>query len=237
MTSRLARWGQMLGRSGDYVRQEMNKTRQVLDPTAIQKTKLLHRFRSEKDVEKWTHGSDESFGGLSTSKLELAMDGRGMRFHGDLRLGVKPEYEGIFRGGFAGIKTRARPTLFGNLAENLSMYEYLGLRVKVGKPPCIRDAWYINLRTKTMDPNHVWQHRLFLRSTDGEFEDAVVRLDDFGYTASGNMVETIDEMEMESIEMLGVSLLGGNAGLQGPYELTIDEIWATNDPTATPRRN
>ena len=29
--------------------------------------------------------------------------------------------------------------------------------------------------------------------------------------------------------MVGISVLGGNAGLEGPYELGIDEIWATNE--------
>jgi len=29
--------------------------------------------------------------------------------------------------------------------------------------------------------------------------------------------------------MVGISVLGGNAGLDGPYELGIDEIWATNE--------
>jgi hypothetical protein len=46
------------------------------------------------------------------------------------------------------------------------------------------------------------------------------------------MVESGDEMNKESVEMIGISLLGGNAGLQGPYELFLDEIWATNDPDA-----
>ena len=29
--------------------------------------------------------------------------------------------------------------------------------------------------------------------------------------------------------MVGISVLGGNAGLEGPYELGIDEIWATSE--------
>jgi hypothetical protein len=49
------------------------------------------------------------------------------------------------------------------------------------------------------------------------------------------MVETVDEMERENVEMIGISLLGGNAGLQGPYELVLDEIWATTDPSFSSR--
>lgn len=54
-------------------------------------------------------------------------------------------------------------------------------------------------------------------------------LSDFGYTAAGNMIESGDEMDKENIEMIGFSVLGGNAGLQGPYELVLDEIYATRD--------
>lgn len=43
------------------------------------------------------------------------------------------------------------------------------------------------------------------------------------------MIESGDEMDKESIEMVGFSVLGGNAGLQGPYELVLDEVYATND--------
>lgn len=46
------------------------------------------------------------------------------------------------------------------------------------------------------------------------------------------MIENPDYMFKESLRMVGFSVLGGNAGLQGPYELVLDEIWATNDPTS-----
>ena len=72
----------------------------------VQKHMTLHKFRRQEDIDRWTHGSDASNGGLSTSNLELAMDGVGARFHGNMSLRVKPEYEGMYRGGFAGIKTR-----------------------------------------------------------------------------------------------------------------------------------
>ncbi|KAG8777249.1 hypothetical protein FRB91_009580 [Serendipita sp. 411] len=237
MASRLARFVQRLGRTGEYVQREMGKTRQVLDPGSVPKTKLLHRFRHGQDVDNWVHGSDASYGGLSTSHLDLAFDGRGMRLHGNLTLKVKAEVEGMYRGGFVGIKSRPKLSLFGTIKENLSMYDYLGIRAQVGPPPNIRDAWYLNIRTSNMGPTHIWQHRLFFRDRKGEFEDIVLPLKDFGFTASGNMVPTEDEMERESIEMIGISLLGGNAGLQGPFDIVIDEIWATVDPALSPRRD
>jgi NADH dehydrogenase [ubiquinone] 1 alpha subcomplex assembly factor 1 len=54
-------------------------------------------------------------------------------------------------------------------------------------------------------------------------------LSEFGYRAAGNMIESGDEMDKENIEMIGFSVLGGNAGLQGPYELFLDEVYATNN--------
>ncbi|PVG04109.1 NADH:ubiquinone oxidoreductase complex I intermediate-associated protein 30 [Serendipita vermifera] len=194
------------------------------------KTKTLYKFQDQADVDKWVHGSDAASGGLSTSNFDLAFDGA--RFHGNLSLRVKPEYEGIYRGGFAGIRTRARTSMFGKIYDNISMYNYIGVRARAGQAPNIRDAWYLNIRTASMSPSHVWQHRLFFRSRDSDFEELILPLDQFGYTAAGNMVESVDEMNKESVEMIGISLLGGNAGLQGPYDLVLDEIWATNDPDA-----
>jgi NADH dehydrogenase [ubiquinone] 1 alpha subcomplex assembly factor 1 len=71
---------------------------------------------------------------------------------------------------------KTRQSLFGKINENLSMYDYLGLRIRVGPPPNIREGWYINVRTSNMSPNHVWQHRLFFRSRTEEFEELVVSL-------------------------------------------------------------
>ena len=47
-------------------------------------------------------------------------------------------------------------------------------------------------------------------------------------------------MLCERIRSVGISLLGGNSGVEGPYELGIDEIRAVNDAeedvTAKPRK-
>lgn len=83
-----------------------NAARQVLDPKMVPKTITLHKFRTQKDIDKWVHGSDASTGGFSTSHFDLSMDGRGARFHGNMSLRVKPEFEGMYRGGYAGVKTR-----------------------------------------------------------------------------------------------------------------------------------
>ena len=53
---------------------------------------------------------------------------------------------------------------------------------------------------------------------------------DFTYTRRGEHFEgNVDELYRDRVSMVGISVLGGNAGLEGPYELGIDEIWATNE--------
>jgi len=78
----------------------------------------LHKFRKQEDVDAWACGSDASNGGLSTSNFELSLDGVGARFHGNMSLKVKPEYEGMYRGGFSGIKTKvSRMLVRGKVTE------------------------------------------------------------------------------------------------------------------------
>lgn len=69
---------------------------------------------------------------------------------------------------------QTKKSLFGRIYDNISMYRYIVVRARVGPPPSIRDAWYMNLRTANMSPTHVWQHRLFFRSQGEELETLVV---------------------------------------------------------------
>ena len=57
-----------------------------------------------------------------------------------------------------------------------------------------------------------------------------IPFNDFTYTRRGeHFEENTDEFYRDRVSMIGISVLGGNAGLEGPYELGIDEIWATNE--------
>lgn len=57
-----------------------------------------------------------------------------------------------------------------------------------------------------------------------------IPFDNFTYTRRGEHFEgNIDEFHRDRVSMVGISVLGGNAGLEGPYELGIDEILATNE--------
>ena len=52
-------------------------------------------------------------------------------------------------------------------------------------------------------------------------------------TNSGEIVQSQIEMYREKIRTIGISILGGNSGVEGDYELNIDSIRAVNDEDVT----
>lgn len=59
------------------------------------------------NIKDYATGCDGDIGGLSTCTLDLDESGDA-RFWGELRLGVKREYEGKVRGGYAGFRNKVR---------------------------------------------------------------------------------------------------------------------------------
>lgn len=64
-----------------------------------------------------------------------------------------------------------------------------------------------------------------------------IPFDGFVMTKAGTINTQPVSMLRERVRSVGVSLLGGNSGIEGPYELGIDEIRAVNeeDVTVPPR--
>jgi hypothetical protein len=52
-------------------------------------------------------------------------------------------------------------------------------------------------------------------------------------TKAGTINTQSVKMFRESVRSVGISLLGGNSGVEGPYELGIDEIRAVNEEDVT----
>ena len=63
-----------------------------------------------------------------------------------------------------------------------------------------------------------------------------VPLSSFVLTNAGEIVETQVRMARDRVRTIGISLLGGKSGVEGPYQLGIDSICAVNseDVTKTP---
>lgn len=62
------------------------------------------------------------------------------------------------------------------MVDDLSLYDYLALRVRTSGEPRTRSAYFVNLQTDGPVPSDLWQHRLFLNEeADGKtWEDVIV---------------------------------------------------------------
>jgi NADH dehydrogenase [ubiquinone] 1 alpha subcomplex assembly factor 1 len=145
-----------------------------------------------------------------------------------MRTSVRPGLEKRVRGGYAGFRNKHRSTLFGEMTEDLSQHRYLALRVRASGHPRTRTSYYVNLQTDGPVSTDLWQHRLYFRRDDGGWENLLVPLDSFVLTNSGEVSDTGVEMHRQRVRSIGISLLGGNSGVEGAYELGIDSVRAVN---------
>ncbi|CAL1716026.1 unnamed protein product [Somion occarium] len=212
--------------------------------------KLLFKFNSKQDIDDVALGCDADIGGKSTAHFDLdetsAKDKKSVtylgrptgKFWGEMSLGVREELEGKVRGGYAGFRSKRRLTLFGELTDDVSYHRYLALRVRAAGHPRTRNSYYVNIQTDGPIASDLWQHRLFFNREDGGWEDIFIPFDRFVLTNSGEIASHQIEMYRERIRTIGVSLLGGNSGVEGPYELGIDCIRAVNqqDVTVEPKK-
>lgn len=131
------------------------------------------------------------------------------------------------------------------MTEDVSNHEYLALRVRALGHPRTRNSYFVNLQTDGPITTDLWQHRLFFRRDDGGWEDVFVSgymrfyrsfltehtqipFKDFVLTNAGELVPHQVQMYRERVRTIGISLLGGNSGVEGSYELGIDSIRAVN---------
>ncbi|ELU40466.1 complex I intermediate-associated protein CIA30 [Rhizoctonia solani AG-1 IA] len=218
--------------SGPWTR-AINRTAQVLRDNTARSTppvvrmeglspnveaKTLFSFRTPQDIQQYALGSDSDLGGNSTAHLDHHPDGYA-RFWGDMRLDVKAGLEGKLRPGYAGFRNKSRPTLFGQIYDDLSLHKYLALRVKAGGEPHTQNSYFVNIQTDGPVQSDLWQHRLYFQ-TDGEWEDIMVHT-----YISKHWVR----MMREKIRTIGISILGGKSRTQGKYELGIESIRAMNE--------
>ncbi|KAG6832812.1 hypothetical protein H0H92_009431 [Tricholoma furcatifolium] len=200
--------------------------------------RVLFTLNSQEDVALFATGCDGDIGGTSTTHLDLEESpainesiGRKatVKFWGEMKLGVKPGMEGKVRGGYAGFRNKARPTLFGNMTEDVSMHEYLALRVRIGGDPKTRTSYFANIQTSGPMSSDVWQHRLYFQRHDNSWEDIFIPFNNFVRTNAGELSANQLVMAREEIRSIGISLLGGNSGIAGHYELGLDSIRIVNE--------
>lgn len=115
------------------------------------------------------------------------------KFWGEMNLGVRSGLEGKVRGGYAGFRSKVcsylpsassvchltrtlkpRPTLFGEVTDDVSNHRFLALRLRAAGHPRTRNSYYVNIQTDGPITTDLWQHRLFFGREDGGWEDIFV---------------------------------------------------------------
>jgi len=204
--------------------------------------KTLFTFNSRAVLQQFATGCDADIGGLSTVHLDLdeseahnasIQRPATAKFWGEMSLGVKPGLEGKIRAGYAGFRNKHRPTLFGEMMEDVSHHRYLALRLRLGGDPRTRNSYFVNIQTDGPVTSDLWQHRLFFRRSDGGWEDIFIPFENFVLTNSGELASQQITMYREKVRTFGISLLGGNSGFAGKYELGIDSMRAVNEEDVT----
>jgi len=198
----------------------------------------LFTLNSDGDLSQFSKGCDADIGGTSTVNLALEQSSPAERpfakFWGEMHLGVRPEVQGLVRGGYAGFWSKRRTTLFGDILDDLSHHRYLALRVRRGGNPRTRNSYFVNIKTDSAFSADLWQHRLFFRKDHRQWEDVFIPLEDFVLRNTGETVQTQGRIRMnrERVKSVGISFLGGHSGIEGQYELGIDSIRAVNEEDA-----
>lgn len=177
--------------------------------------------------------SDKIIGGFSKSNLDLitptssssetssrSSPSSYARFHGTISTALPADKPVIKRTGYAGFRTPDQPpTLFGRAYWDIDPYTYLALRIKSDAR-----SYMINVQTEGVEPTDLHQHRLFAKRP-GEWETILVRWNDFVRTNYGFVVEPQTELLRQKVKTVGVGLTDR---VEGPFELCIARMWATN---------
>lgn len=195
----------------------------------------LHKFHGPTSVQDCKVMSDAEIGGFSKSNLDWVVSpppSSGIprasphspgyaRFHGTISTQLPKDRPEITRSGYAAFRTRDRPpTVFGTSLWNIDPYVYLALRVKSDGR-----SYFVNVQTESVVPTDIHQHRLFVKKP-GEWETVLIRWNDFVRTNYGLVMEPQAEIMRQKVKSVGVGLTDR---VQGPFELCIERIWATND--------
>ncbi|CAM1501669.1 Fc.00g036530.m01.CDS01 [Cosmosporella sp. VM-42] len=230
-----------LGRSMDELRRRTSIAMKLEAVKGAQGPKPLYEFNTQDDVCKCIVMTDKTIGGFSESKFDYISSSPTdapptanatkpssirappsyARFHGHISTRLPPDRPNIERTGFAGFRTPDQlPTAFGRSVWDIDPYLYLAMRVKSDGR-----AYFINLQTESVEPSDLHQHRLFAKRP-GEWETVLIKWNDFVRTNHGFVVEPQTEMLRQKVTSVGIGLTDRR---EGPFELCVERVWATND--------
>ncbi|KAK4077361.1 uncharacterized protein Triagg1_3693 [Trichoderma aggressivum f. europaeum] len=186
----------------------------------------LYDFHSADSVGNCIVMSDKLIGGSSTSSLDFIRSSNSSpppsyaRFSGHISTSLPPDRLAIQRTGYAAFRTPDQPpTVFGRSVWDIDPYAYLALRIKSDGR-----AYYVNVQTESVEPTDLHQHRLFAKRP-GQWETILIRWNDFVRTNHGFVVEPQTELLRQRVHSVGIGLTDR---VEGPFELCIERVWATN---------
>lgn len=145
------------------------------------------------------------------------------RFHGHISTELPKTRPDIHRTGYAAFRTPDRKrTLFSRGLWDIDPYTYLALRLRSDGR-----SYFVNVQTDSIVPTDLHQHRLFAKRP-GEWETVLIKWNDFVRTNHGMPIEPQTELLRQKVNSVGVGLTDR---VPGPFELCIERIWTTNDPS------
>ncbi|KAI0346592.1 complex I intermediate-associated protein CIA30 [Trametopsis cervina] len=246
--SRLSRLTQYMNRSSQVLRDNTSRMLRMAGADDPAREPLnLWSFNSREHLANFATGCDADIGGTSSVHFDLdestatASSGPGAltpprpsaKFWGEMKLSARPGFEGRVRGGYSGFRSKPRPTMFGEITDDVSNHRFLALRLRALGHPRTRNSYFVNIQTDGPITSDLWQHRLFFQRDDGGWEDIFIPFDNFVLTNTGEISNDQVTMYRERVRTVGISLLGGNSGVEGPYELGVDSIRAVNEEDVT----
>ncbi|KAJ6163984.1 hypothetical protein N7470_002656 [Penicillium chermesinum] len=198
--------------------------------------------------------ADRAVGGYSTANLDFVAGEPGTntpphaRFHGSISTKL-PENWRVERTGYAAFRNKDRGLwLFGRLYWDVDPYAYLALRIKSDGR-----RYSVNIQTDSIIETDIHQHRLYTRhhrvqdselaararvpgneteqdssaTTSGEtgWETVLLPFNEFVRTNHGYVVEPQTSIIRQRVKSIGIGLTDR---IEGPFDLRIHKIWATN---------
>ncbi|KAJ7746653.1 complex I intermediate-associated protein 30-domain-containing protein [Mycena metata] len=233
-----SRWSTFWRRTGQHMQ---DTTRKIINMEGAELPnrgpRLLYRFNTPREASEVVLGSDADIGGFSSVNFTLdktseteSIGRPTAKFHGNIRLDVRPDLKGRINVGYAGFRTQVRSTLFGKLSDNVYFHDYLALRVRAAGDPVLHKSYFVNVQTVDgMSQSSLYRQQLRIRRDDNDWETVYLPFSGFEAFTIGEPSPYPDPIDREHILTIGVAVLGGNTHTSGPYELGVDSIWVANE--------
>lgn len=181
-------------------------------------------FSNPSSIQSCLFRSDADIGGFSKATLEhVPASSSGpphARFYGHISTDLPRNRPEVQQTGYAMWRNKDRPsTIFGKSLWDVDQYAHLALRVKSDGR-----KYFVNVQTESIVYTDIHQHRLYA-TRPGEWETILIKWSEFVRTNYGRAVEPQTEMLTQKIRTIGIGLTDR---IPGPFDLSINKIWATN---------